>query len=96
MVGMGPKHQRDGTWVYPPIGAAIEIVRLNEIGVCIESQQNMVPQYIATSPIMDLCLATERNPGLRLSRRWWEHPALDIIEIVVVHGAVEVSRGDGY
>ena len=34
--GMGPKCQRDGTWVYPPSGAALAMVGLEEIGVCID------------------------------------------------------------
>ena len=32
---MVPKRQGDGTWVYPPIRAALEIVGLEEIGVYI-------------------------------------------------------------
>ena len=28
MAGMGPKHQQDGTWVYPPIGAALSMLGL--------------------------------------------------------------------
>ena len=30
---------------------------------------------------MELCLVAERNPVMCLSRRWWEHPALDIMGI---------------
>ena len=33
MAGMGPKRQRDGTWVYPPIGLALATVGLDENGV---------------------------------------------------------------
>ena len=57
MAGMGPKQQRYGTWVYPPIGAALEMVRLEEIGVYIARCQNMIAQYIVNHPITDLCLA---------------------------------------
>ena len=53
MAGMGPEGQRDGIWVYPPIGAALETVGLDEIGVYIPRRQNTVAQYIATRPIMD-------------------------------------------
>ena len=81
MEGMGPKNQPDGTWVYPPIGAALVRVGLEEIGVYIARLQNTVMQYIATRPIMDLCLISERTPGMCLSRRWWEQYALDIIVI---------------
>ena len=66
MVGMVPKRQPDGTWVYPTIGAALGMVGLEEIGVYIARRQNTVAQYIATRPIMDLCLAVELKPGMRL------------------------------
>ena len=39
---------------------------LDKIGVYIAHRQNTVTQYIATHPIMDLCLAAERNPGMLL------------------------------
>ena len=42
MAGMGPKHQRYGTWVYPPIGVALEMVGLEEIGVYISRLHNTV------------------------------------------------------
>ena len=35
MAGMGTKHQWDGTWVYPLIGAVLEMVELDEIKVYI-------------------------------------------------------------
>ena len=79
MAGMVPKHQPDGTWSYPPIRAAMAMVGLEEIGVYIARCQNTIAQYIATRPIMDLCLVAERKTGMRLSRQWWEHPALDIM-----------------
>ena len=63
------------------------MVVLEEIGLYIASRQNTVAQYIMTRPIMDLCMASERNPGMRLSRRWWEHPALDILGIKAGHSA---------
>ena len=40
MAGLGPKLQRDGTWVYPPIGAALAMVGLEEIGAYITHLQN--------------------------------------------------------
>ena len=64
MVGMGPKIYPEGTWVYPPIGAELEMVVLEEIRVYIARRQNMVAQYIATRPTMDLCLAAERKTGM--------------------------------
>ena len=67
--GMGPELQRGGICVYPPIGAALATVGMDEIGVYIARLQNMVAQYISTRLIMGFCLAVERNPGLCLSRR---------------------------
>ena len=72
MAGMVPKRQRYGTWVYPPIGEALETVGMDEIGLYITRRQNTIAQYIATRPIMDLCLTLERNPVLKLPGRWWE------------------------
>ena len=83
MTVMGPKRQPDGMWVYPPIGAALEMVVPEEIGVYIARRQNTAAQYIATHPIMDLCLVAYWNPLMCLSRRWWEQPAQDIMGIGV-------------
>ena len=87
MVGMVPKNQQDGTCVCPPIGAVLATVGMDKIGMYIACCQNMVTKYIATLPIMDLCLVAEQNPGLRLSRQWWEQPALDILGIRAGHAA---------
>ena len=59
-----PGHQLEGTWVYQTIGEVLETVGLYEIGVYITCRQNMVSQYITTCPIMKLCLAAERRPGM--------------------------------
>ena len=64
---------------------------LDEIGVYIERRQNTVAKYIVTCPIMDLCLAADRKPGLKLSRRWWEQPTMDILGIRVEHAESEVD-----
>ena len=56
MVIMGPKLRRGGTWVYTPIGSALEMLELEDIGVYIARRQNTVAQCILTRPIMDLCL----------------------------------------
>ena len=62
-------------------------VGLEEIGVYITCRQNTVTHYIATCPSMDLCLAEDRRPGMRLSWRWWEHPALDILGVRAARAA---------
>ena len=85
MTDIGTKRQLYGTWVYPPIGAALPMVGLEDIGVYIARRQNTVTKYIATRPIMDLCLVVERKPGMCLSRQWWEQLALDIQRIRAGH-----------
>ena len=89
MAGMGLKRQWDGKWMYTLIGEALEMVGMNKIGVYIAHRQNMVSRYIATCLIMDLCLAAERNLGLRLSMWCWEQPAQNILGIRVGHASAE-------
>ena len=89
MAGMGPKRQLYGSWVYPSIVAVLAMVGLEEVGVYISRHQDTVAQYIPNRPIMDLCLAAERNLGMRLSGRWWEQPALDIMDIRTVQVTTE-------
>ena len=48
------------------------------IGIYITRRQNMVAQYIATRPILDLCERSARRPGVRVSRRLWELDSLDL------------------
>ena len=84
---MVPKCQQYGIWVYPPIGEALAMVGLEDIRVYISRRQKKVAQYIATRPIMELYLATDRNTGLQLSMLWWDQPALDILGIRAGHAA---------
>ena len=44
---------------------------LQEVETYVSRRQNMVAKFIATRPIMDLCLAAEWRPGPRVSKRWW-------------------------
>ena len=38
----------------------------------------MFAQYIATRPILDLCVRSARRPGARVSRWWWEQAGIDL------------------
>ena len=95
MMGMGPKRQWDGTWVYSPIGEALAKVGLDDIGLYTTRCQNTVTQYITTRPIMELFLAAERNPGLCLSSRWWGQPALDTLGTRAGNAAAEGGEETG-
>ena len=58
--------------MYPPLSEALEETGLQEVETYISRRQNTVAHFIAVRPIMDLCMAAERRPGLRISKRWWE------------------------
>ena len=51
---------------------------LQEVETYVSCHQNTVAQYIATKPIMDLCLAAKRSPGPRVEMGWWEQKGLDL------------------
>ena len=42
---------------------------------------------------MDFCLAAKDRPGMLLSRRWWDHPAPDILGIRSGHAEAEIEMG---
>ena len=45
---------------------------LKEVEIYVSLRHNIVAQFIAARPIMDLCLAEEKRTGSRLIKRWWE------------------------
>ena len=71
LVGMQPLQGRYGVWVYPPLEEVMAEVGLQEVDTYISRRQNTVTQFIATRPIMGLCLAAYWIPGPRVSKRWW-------------------------
>ena len=40
-------------------------------------RQNMVTQFIAMRPILDLCEGAVRRTGALVPRRWWEQTGID-------------------
>ena len=89
---MVPERQLNGTWVYPPIEAALATSGLEEIRVYIARRQNTVVQNIMTHPIMVLCLAVEWMRGIRLLQIWWEHPGIYIPGIRLAHAAADMGE----
>ena len=49
-----------------------------EIIKSVTRRHNMVAQYIATRPIMDLCERAIRRPGARVSWWWCEQAGIDL------------------
>ena len=52
-------------------------------------------KFIATKSIMDLFLAVERRPDVRLYQRWWEHENLDLEASQAIANVVEVTDRKG-
>ena len=71
MTGRQPRRGRCGTWVYPLLEDAMAEAGLLEVDTYLYHLQNIVLHFIATRPIMDLCLTDEWSPGSRVSKRWW-------------------------
>ena len=55
----------------------MEEAELQEVDTYASRLHNTVVQFIATRPIMDLCLAAERSLESRVTKRWWEKDGLD-------------------
>ena len=51
---------------------------LQEVETYVSRRQNTFTQFIATIPIMDLCLVAARSPGSRVSKQWWYQEGLDL------------------
>ena len=51
---------------------------LQEVDTYVSRLQNTVAKYIATRPIMDLCLAAKQRLGPRVATQWWEQEGLDL------------------
>ena len=72
MTGRKPQRGRDGVCKYPTLEDVVEEAGLKEVENYVSHLQNTVAHFIATRPIMDLCLATKRRLGSRVAKRWWE------------------------
>ena len=77
LTGRQPWRVRVGRWVYPLLTEAMYKVELQEVETYISRHQNIVSQFNATRPIMDLCLVAERRLGSQVSKRWWEQEVLE-------------------
>ena len=56
--------------------------------------QNTVAQFIATRPIMDLCMAAERRPESRVANRWWEKDGLYLEGMRTADQEAEKKKGE--
>ena len=72
MTRQQPQKVRDGGLVYLPMEDETSEAGLQEVETYVSHHQDTVSQYIATRPIMDLCLVVKWRPGPRVTIRWWE------------------------
>ena len=56
-----------GKWTHPPLEEAIQEAGFEGIRKAVTRRQNMVAQYIATQPILDLCERATQRVGERVS-----------------------------
>ena len=75
----------------PPIDRGDGEGGTQEVDTYISRRQNTVIQYIATNPIMDLCLEVEQHPGTRVSKEWWDQECLDLEVRTVYRETVELE-----
>ena len=66
---------------------------LKEVETYVSCRHNTVSQYIATRPIMDMCMLANRRPGPRVATRWCEQEGLDLEEIQVAAQETEQTEG---
>ena len=67
---------------------------LKDVETYISCCQNTVAQYIATRPIIDLCLAEKRRLGPRVSMWWWENEGLDLEGMRIEAHKAERTEGE--
>ena len=67
---------------------------MQEVETYVYRHQKIVPQFIATSPIMDLCLEVDRRTGSRVTNWWWKQSGLDVEGMQTADWEVEWMKGE--
>ena len=87
---MKPRRDRRGGWTYPHSADMLRAAGLQTVTTYIGRQQNTVVDWVATRPIMELCLQmgelTGREGGGEQQRRW---------DQMFPHHRVEVEQAAG-
>ena len=55
----------------------MEEAGLTDIRTSILRRQNTVAQYIATQPLLDLCVGARAREGAKVALMWWEQAGID-------------------
>ena len=73
LTGRLQRRGRDGKWQYLPLAGATKDAGIVRARTSVLRRHNTVAHFVATRPILDLCVGTERRGGTRVPQRWWEH-----------------------
>ena len=64
----------------PPLEDDLREAGMEETTANITRRQNMVAQYIATRPILELCLEAAAHPGARVEKLWQKKEEMSLVE----------------
>ena len=77
ITGRQPRRGRDGKWFYPSLEGAMKEAGLTDVQTSINRRQNTVAHYIATRPLLELCVGAKQREGARVTMRWWDQMGID-------------------
>ena len=63
---------------YPSLEEVMKGVGLQEVETYVSRRHNASTLFIATRPIMDMCLAVERRPVSQVSKQWWDQEGMEL------------------
>ena len=62
LFGMQPNQDIEGIWEYPPLDAEMVAMGLEDVEAHVFIHQNTINHYIATCPVLEICLVVKRRP----------------------------------
>ena len=67
---------------------------IQEVETYVARRHNTVAKFIATRPIMDLCLAATWSLGSRVSKRWWDQEGLGLEGIYMLAQTADLEQDE--
>ena len=77
ITGRQPRREWDGKWHYPSLVVVMKEAGFTKVRTSITRSQNMVAQFIATRPFLNLCEETTQRGRDRVTMRWWDQKGID-------------------
>ena len=75
----------------PSLKESMEEAGLQEVDTYTDFHHSTVAQYMSNRPIMELCMTSEKHPGTRVSKRWWDQECLELEDIWTSARAAELE-----